>query len=192
MFFNKNKMKVVPAGEFTDYSERFEDLEKMRAEQGYATKKDVVVMASIPVLGAAGYAMYQSANKASEVVETAPISEPINVLQHAPFPEPSTLTEAYTPLVVNATSSNLNVIPTGIIEDKTLEMLSAIFDPFIQILVAISFPVASMIMAVSFFIMMFGMKEKALSLMMNAGIGYVLVQMLPLFNSLLKTVGDAV
>jgi len=191
MFFKK-KTKVVPASEFTDYSERFEDLEKMRAEQGYATKKDVVVMASIPVLGAAGYAMYRSTNKVSEVVATTPITEPINVLQHAPFPEPSTLTEAYTPLVVNATSSNLNVIPTGVIEDKTLEMLSAIFDPFIQILVAVSFPVASMIMAVSFFIMMFGMKEKALSLMMNAGIGYVLVQMLPLFNSLLKTVGEAV
>lgn len=84
------------------------------------------------------------------------------------------------------------VVPTGFIADKTLETLATIFDPFIQIIVGISFPVASLVMAIGFFIMMFGMKEKALTMIMNAGIGYVLVQMLPLFNEILRTIGSAV
>lgn len=92
-----------------------------------------------------------------------------------------------TPLAVNTVAQ-----PQGVITDATLSTLAAIFDPFIEILVAISFPVASVIMAIGFFIMMFGMKEKALSMIMNAGVGYVLVQMLPLFNNILKTVGGAV
>ncbi|WP_404427330.1 hypothetical protein LG296_01800 [Ureibacillus chungkukjangi] len=84
------------------------------------------------------------------------------------------------------------LVPTGYIADKTLETLATIFDPFIQIIVGISFPVASLVMAIGFFIMMFGMKEKALTMIMNAGIGYVLVQMLPLFNDILRTIGTAV
>lgn len=186
MFFNKNKTKVVPASEFTDYSERFEDLEKMRAEQGYATKKDVVVMASIPALGAAGYAMYQKLNSVKEVAATT-ISEPINVLQHAPFPEPSTLTEAYTPLVVNAIPQQ-----TGFIADKSLETLATILDPMVQIMVAISFPIASVIMIGACFFFMFGNSERAWNMIMNAGLGYVLIQLSPLFLDILREVGEAV
>ena len=187
MFFNKNKTKVVPASEYTDYSERFEDLEKMRAEQGYATKKDVVVMAAIPVLGAAGYAIYQSTNKVSEVVATTSITEPINVLQHAPFQEPSTLTETYTPLVVNAIPQQ-----TGIIADKSLETLATILDPMVQIMVAISFPIASVIMIGACFFFMFGNSERAWNMIMNAGLGYVLIQLSPLFLDILREVGEAV
>ena len=98
---------------------------------------------------------------------------------------------AAAPAVIPQTSEDYVMIPTGFIADKTLETLAAIFDPFIEIIVAISFPVASLIVAIGFFIMMFGMKEKALSMIMNAGIGYVLVQMLPLFNTILRTIGEA-
>lgn len=186
MFFNKNKTKVVPASEYTDYSERFEDLEKMRAEQGYATKKDVAVMASIPVLGAAGYVTYQKLNSAKEVAATT-ISEPINVLQHAPFPEPSTLTDVYTPLVVNAIPQQ-----TGFIADKSLETLATILDPMVQIMVAISFPIASVIMIGACFFFMFGNSERAWNMIMNAGLGYVLIQLSPLFLEILREVGEAV
>ena len=186
MFFNKNKTKVVPASEYTDYSERFEDLEQMRAEQGYATKKDVILTASIPVLGAAGYVAYQKLNSANEVATTT-ISEPINVLQHAPFPEPSTLTEAYTPLVVNAIPQQ-----TGFIADKSLETLATILDPMVQIMVAISFPIASVIMIGACFFFMFGNSERAWNMIMNAGLGYVLIQLSPLFLQILREVGEAV
>lgn len=186
MFFNKNKMKVVPASEYTDYSERFNDLEKMRAEQGYATKKDVVLTASIPVLGAAGYVAYQKLNSVNEVATTT-INEPINVLQHAPFPEPSALTEAYTPLVVNAIPQ-----PAGFIADKSLETLATILDPMVQIMVAISFPIASVIMIGACFFFMFGNSERAWNMIMNAGLGYVLIQLSPLFLDILREVGEAI
>jgi len=179
-------MQVVRPEEYTDYSERFNDLEKLRAEQGYATKRDVVVMASIPVLGAAGYAIYSS-NKTTEFVASTPINEPINVLQHAPFPEPSTLTETYTPLVVNAIPQQ-----TGIIADKSLETLATILDPMVQIMVAISFPIASVIMIGACFFFMIGNPEKAWSMIMNAGLGYVLIQISPLFLDILRTVGEAI
>lgn len=187
MFFNKNKTKVVPASEYTDYSERFNDLEKMRNEEDFATKKDVVVMASIPVLGAAGYVLYQSNNKANEVVATTSINEPINVMQHAPIPEHSTLTEAYTPLVVNAIPQQ-----TGFVADKSLEVLATALDPLVQILVAISFPIASVIMVGACFFFMFGNSERAWNMIMNAGLGYVLIQLSPLFLDILKEVGEAV
>ena len=187
MFFKKNKTKVVPASEYTDYSERFNDLEKMRAEESFATKKDVVVMASIPVLGAAGYAMYQNTNKASEVVASTPITEPVNVLQQAPFPDPSTLTETYTPLVVNAFPQQ-----TGFIADKSLETLATILDPMVQIMVAISFPIASVIMIGACFFFMFGNSERAWNMIMNAGLGYVLIQLSPLFLKILREIGEAI
>lgn len=187
MFFNKNKAKVVPASEYTDYSERFNDLDKMRAEEGYATKKDVVITATIPVLGAAGYALYQNSNRANEVVASTTITEPINVLQHTPFPEPSTLTETYTPLVVNAIPQQ-----TGFIADKSLETLATILDPMVQIMVAISFPIASVIMIGACFFFMFGKSERAWTMIMNAGLGYVLIQLSPLFLDILREVGEAV
>lgn len=39
---------------------------------------------------------------------------------------------------------------------------------------------------------MLGNSEKAWSTIMNAGLGYVLIQMSPLFLDILKTIGEAV
>ncbi|MEK4128565.1 hypothetical protein NYE67_02735 [Solibacillus sp. FSL W8-0474] len=191
MFFKKNNAKVVPVSEYTDYSERFNDLEKMRAEEGYATKKDVVVMSSIPVLGAAGYVTYQKLNSVNEVATTT-ISEPINVLSQAPIPDPSTLIETYTPIAVNTIPVNSIPQQTGFIADKSLEILANALDPLVQILVAISFPIASVIMVGACFFFMFGNSEKAWNMIMNAGLGYVLIQLSPLFLQILREVGDAV
>lgn len=184
MFFKRNKVQVVQPGDYTDYTERFNDLEKMRIEQGYATKKDVVVMASIPVLGATGYIAYQKLNSVNEIATTT-ISEPINVLSQVP--EPSTLTEAFTPLAVNTIPQQ-----TGIIADKSLETLATILDPVVDILIAISFPIASVIMIGACFFFMIGNPEKAWSMIMNAGLGYVLIQISPMFLDILRTVGEAI
>ena len=186
MFFKRNKVQVVQPGNYTDYSERFNDLEKMRIEEGYATKKDVVVMASIPVIGAAGYASYQKLNSVNEVATTT-ISEPINVLSQVPVPEPSTLTETFTPLAVNTIPQH-----TGVIADKSLEVLATALNPLIDILVAISFPVASVIMIGACFFFMLGNSERAWNMIMNAGLGYVLIQLSPLFLDILREVGEAV
>lgn len=156
--FKRNKIEVV-----TPWSNEEFEMEKAKYKylNRYATRKEVVLSAAVPIAASIGFAAHQYS-----------LTDNLTTL---------------TPLAVNAVAQ-----PQGIITDATLGALAAIFDPFIEIIVAISFPVASVIMAIGFFIMMFGMKEKALSMIMNAGIGYVLVQMLPLFNNILKTIGGAV
>lgn len=61
-----------------------------------------------------------------------------------------------------------------------------------QILVAISFPIASVIMVGGCFFFMLGNSERAWNTIMNAGLGYVLIQMSPLFLEILRTIGKAV
>ncbi len=115
------------------------------------------------------------------------MEEPINVLEQLPISEPSTLVESFTPLMVNAPVAQ----PTGVIADKSLEMLATILDPIVEILVAISFPIASVIVVCSFFLIMIGNKEKAFDMMMHAGLGYILIQLSPVFLEILRTVGEA-
>ena len=88
--------------------------------------------------------------------------------------------------------ANPEVIQTGLIGDASLNMLANVLDPVIQVLVAISFPIASVVMIGACFFFMFGNSEKAWSMIMNAGLGYVLIQMSPLVLKVLRQVGTAV
>ena len=78
----------------------------------------------------------------------------------------------------------------GVIADASLTALATILEPITDILVAISFPIASLIVVCSFFLIMIGNKEKAFDMMMHAGLGYILIQLSPVFLEILKTVGD--
>lgn len=140
--------------------------EEEKAKYKFATKKDVAIASAIPALASVGYAAHQYS-----------------------------LLNTLTPLAVNgewAVQQTPTAIPTGFIADKSLEMLANVLDPFIQIMVAISFPVASVIMIGACFFFMFGNSEKAWSMIMNAGLGYVLIQLSPLFLEILRTIGTAV
>lgn len=184
MFFKRNKMQVVQPGDYTDYSERFEEMKKIRNESQYATRKDVLIMSALPVVGAAGVFAYNKATiEPSQILEvTAPIAyQPAQSVSDV-----STLTDTYTTMTVNAP------IHTGVIADKSLEMLATALDPLVQILVAISFPIASVIMVGACFFFMIGNPEKAWSMIMNAGLGYVLIQISPLFLDILRNVGEAI
>lgn len=180
MFF-KNKMRVVPTAEYTDYTERFEALDKMRGETKYATRKDVMIMGAVPIAGAAGLFAYNKTSVGpSTINEVVPaVYQPIQAVPDAP-------------IVSEVTPAVEGMIPTGIIADKSLEMLATILDPVIDILIAISFPIASVIMIGACFFFMIGNTEKAWSMIMNAGLGYVLIQLSPLFLDILRTVGEAV
>ena len=83
-------------------------------------------------------------------------------------------------------------VPTGLVADKSLEMLATVLDPVIQILVAFSFPVASVIVVASFFLIMIGNQERAFDMVMKAGSGYVLIQLSPILLEILRTVGEAI
>lgn len=140
--------------------------EEEKAKYKYATRTEVAVASVIPVAASVGFGAHQ-----------------YSILNNL------------TPLAVNgewAAQQPATMIPTGFIADKTLETLATILDPIIQILVAISFPVASVIMIGACFFFMFGNSDKAWSMILNAGLGYVLIQLSPLFLDILRTVGSSI
>lgn len=81
---------------------------------------------------------------------------------------------------------------TQFIGEKSLEVIAHALDPVVQLLVALSFPVASVIIVGSCFFFMFGNPEKAWSTMQNAGLGYVLINLMPMLLSVLKEVGKSI
>ena len=167
--FKKNKVRVVPVEEYTDFSER---------ETKYATRKDVAIMSAIPTVGAFGLFGYSKASASEQlttvsyqVVKPVPDSPPV-------LPQPDVMVG--------------DVVQTGYIADKSLEMLATILDPLIDIMVAISFPIASVIMVGGCFFFMLGNSEKAWSMIMNASLGYCLISLSPLFLDILRMLGDTV
>lgn len=164
--------------ECMDLKEGYSKLDWKENRNKYATRKDVAIATAVPIAASVGMAAYQHFNNS--------VKESINVLAQPPV-EHYTLTESYTPLMVNAIPQQ-----QGFIADKSLEMLATILNPVIDILVAISFPIASVIMVGACFFFMIGNSERAWSMIMNAGLGYVLIQLSPLFLEILRTVGEAV
>jgi hypothetical protein len=75
---------------------------------------------------------------------------------------------------------------------QTLSTLAHILDPIVDILVALSFPIASVIIVGSCFQFMFDRADKGWTMIQNAGLGYVLIQVSPLILNVLKQVGNAV
>lgn len=173
MFKKRSKIDVVPGNKYTDYSEQFKGDEK------YATLRQVAIASTLPITGAVlgGMTLYNKVEQL-QTISNVQVSEPVQqtidaVMSQAPV---------MLPVVAQ---------PTGFIADKSLEVLAAALDPVIQILVAISFPIASVIMVGACFFFMIGNTERAWTVIMNAGLGYILIQLSPLFLDILKSVGEA-
>lgn len=60
-----------------------------------------------------------------------------------------------------------------------------------QKIVDLSLPIASVILTGAALMVMLNQKERGYSMMMEASIGYVLIQMIPLFIKLLAGIGAA-
>ncbi len=179
MFRKRIKSEVVPANEYTDYSDRFQGDEK------YATLRHVAVAASVPALMSVGTGLYifnkfNDAHSSTVMPVVAPVQQALEPVA------------AQIPSTISTVPVNAIAQPTGVIADKSLEMLATILDPVIQVLVAISFPVSSVIMVGACFWFMIGNSEKAWSTIMNAGLGYVLIQMSPIFLDIFRAIGKAV
>lgn len=84
------------------------------------------------------------------------------------------------------------VTATQAIGEKTTQIIAHALDPVIQLLVAMSLPVAGVVMVGGCFFFMFGNSEKAWSMIQNAGLGYVLIQVSPMMLKVLEEVGKAV
>ncbi|MGG3801817.1 hypothetical protein [Metabacillus fastidiosus] len=86
-------------------------------------------------------------------------------------------------------------IPAGAsewISEKALQTIAHALDPLVDLMVALSFPIASVIIIGGCFFFMIGKSERAWSTIQNAGLGYVLIQVMPLLLNVLKEVGGAV
>lgn len=175
MFKKRIKHEVVPVNEYTDYSDRFEGDEK------YATLKHVAIAAAIPSTVAVGTGLFMF-NKLNDTYSSTVI----------PVTAPQQVMEPVVTQIPSAIPVNTIAQPTGIIAEKSLEILATALDPVVQILVAISFPIASVIMVGACFFFMLGNSEKAWSMIMNAGLGYVLINLSPLFLQILKQIGEAI
>jgi hypothetical protein len=99
--------------------------------------------------------------------------------------EPTSLVATTAPIAVEASAKEW-------MGEQTLSALAHVLDPVIDILVALSFPIASVVIVGACFFFMFGNSEKAWSMIQNAGLGYVLIQVSPLILAVLKNVGEAV
>ncbi|MFF2752792.1 hypothetical protein ACFVR1_03405 [Psychrobacillus sp. NPDC058041] len=180
MFRKRNKILAVPVSEYTDFSHRVEG-------DAYATKKTVAIAAIIPTVASAGLLIHRF-SKATETYSStnipvfAPVEPTLSVLAQSPTILPTSYTVMISPIPEN----------TGLIADASLNMLATVLDPLIQIMVAISFPIASVIMVGACFMFMFNNSEKAWDMIMKAGLGYVLIQLSPLFLQILHEVGKAV
>lgn len=180
MFKQKYKIEVVPESEYTDFSSRL----KAEGDQ-YASKKYMVGAALIPAITSVGLIAHRLSDSQSSAI--IPVSAPVPTLLIEPV---NVITQTPT-LPLNITSTP-EMIPTGFIADSSLTMLANVLDPLIQIMVAISFPIASVIMIGGSFFFMLGNSEKAWQTIFNAGLGYVIIQMSPLFLDILREVGEAV
>ncbi|WP_440705892.1 hypothetical protein [Heyndrickxia oleronia] len=92
-------------------------------------------------------------------------------------------------------ATTVDAVPVGAtqyIGEKSLEILAHALDPLVELMVALAFPVCSVIIVGSCFFFMLGKSERAWSGIQNAGLGYVLIQILPLLLNVLKAVGDAI
>lgn len=82
-------------------------------------------------------------------------------------------------------------VTASISADAKAKIIHA-FDPLMDLMVALSLPLAGVILTGGCLMMLVGLKEPGLKLIINSSLGYVLVQMSPLFLDLLAGVGGAI
>lgn len=184
MFRRKANIETVPVAEYTDFSERLKGSE-------YATKKTVIT-ACIPLAVAIPIVSHRLLSADTYTATSIPVATVVQPPPPIPAPQTAIDIIAQTPATIPVNVPSPEFIQTGVIADTSLEAIANVMEPLINILVAVSFPVASVIMVGACFFFMFGNSEKAWSMIMNAGLGYVLIQMSPLFLNMLRTVGEAV
>lgn len=89
-------------------------------------------------------------------------------------------------------AESVKTTASTVIAGTTLQILAHALDPVVQILVALSLPIASVVMIGGCYFFLFGNSEKAWSTIQNAGLGYILIQLSPLFLKVLEQIGKSI
>lgn len=79
-----------------------------------------------------------------------------------------------------------------VVANATKDNIIHAFDPLINLMIDLALPIAGVMLTGGALLIMIGQKEKGFTLIMNSSIGYVLVNLSPLFLSLLESVGKAI
>ncbi|KIO60266.1 hypothetical protein B4065_0192 [Caldibacillus thermoamylovorans] len=77
------------------------------------------------------------------------------------------------------------------VEETTKQAVIHAFDPLLELMVDLALPISGVILTSGALLILIGMKDKGFSLILNASLGYCIVQLSPLFISLLAEVGKA-
>lgn len=158
----------------------------------YASKKTMITAALIPV----SVSVPLIYKRMTETYTTTTIPVTANATAPIIAPPPSVpITPTHEALVTTPFPTGQPEVlaqPTGIVADTSLEILANILDPLITLMVAVSFPIASVIMVGSCFFFMFGNNERAWDGIFKASVGYILIQLSPMFLEILRQVGEAV
>jgi hypothetical protein len=86
----------------------------------------------------------------------------------------------------------VEAVPVGAISGAITSQVIHAFDPLVNLMVSLSLPIASVILTGAALMVMINQKERGYAMMMQASIGYVIVQMVPLFIKLLAGIGAAI
>lgn len=110
---------------------------------------------------------------------------PVVLLAHG-LP-PIGLTTAFAAAVPDVSDA----IPAVGIPDSAKEMIVHAFDPLIQLIQSLAYPIAGVMIAGGCLLMMWN-RDKGISMLQNAAIGYILVQLSPLMLKLLIGIGASI
>ena len=93
---------------------------------------------------------------------------------------------------IPAHAQGFEAVPAAAISDALKDKILHAFDPLIELMISLSYPIAGVMITGASLLIMIGQKDKGYSLIQTAGIGYILVQLSPLFLKLLVGIGEAV
>lgn len=84
------------------------------------------------------------------------------------------------------------MIPVTVTSGDMVAKVTSAFDPLINIMVGLSLPIAGVMLTAGALLIMVGQKEMGYKLLINCGMGYVLVNLTPLGMDILSMVGGAI
>lgn len=96
----------------------------------------------------------------------------------------SMLPLAFTPLT-QATPASAHEAVTAMAQGQMYDKMIIAFNPLIDLIQALAYPIAMVVVLGGAIMVMINQKEKGYSMMMGAGLGYVLVNMTPMILNIL-------
>ena len=94
-------------------------------------------------------------------------------------------------MMVQAVPAAAAVPVAGVISDSVKAKIIHAFDPLVDLMVSLSLPIAGVMLTGGALMILIGQKEHGYKLILNSCVGYVLVQLSPMFLNLLAGVGAA-